>query len=77
MPVLEQHEEQVTSVWRRVEITDEQAEEIKQLYEKYESWASRLMFMPDWVWDLDWDLHWDKAESDETLSIDFVDEEEE
>jgi hypothetical protein len=33
------------------------------------------MFMPDWVWDLDWDLHWDKAESDETLSIDFVDEE--
>jgi len=77
MPILEQHEEQLTSVWRRVEITDEQAEEIKQLYEKYESWASRLMFMPDWVWDLDWDLHWDKAESDETLSIDFVDEEEE
>jgi hypothetical protein len=75
MPILEQHEEQLTSVWRRVEVTDEQAEEIKQLYEKYESWASRLMFMPDWVWDLDWDLHWDKAESDETLSIDFVDEE--
>ena len=77
MPILEQHEEQMTSVWRRVEVTDEQAEEIKQLYEKYDDWNNRLMFMPDWVWDLDWDLHWDKPESDETLSIDFVDEEEE
>jgi hypothetical protein len=34
------------------------------------------MFMPDWVWDLDWDLHWDKPESDETLSIEVLAEDE-
>jgi hypothetical protein len=34
------------------------------------------MFMPDWVWDLDWDLHWDKPESDETLSIEVLVEDE-
>jgi hypothetical protein len=32
--------------------------------------------MPDWVWDLDWDLHWDKPESDETLSIEVLAEDE-
>ena len=75
MPVLEQHEEQVTSVWRRVEITDEQAEEIKQLYEKYDDWNDRLMFMPDWVWDLDWDLENDRTGNDELMSIEVVEEE--
>jgi hypothetical protein len=34
------------------------------------------MFMPDWVWDLDWDLHWDEPESDETLSIEVLVEDE-
>jgi len=76
MPILEQHEEQITSVWRRVEVTEEQAEEIKQLYEKYESWASRLMFMPDWVWDLDWDLENERPEDDSILSIRIVPEDE-
>jgi len=32
--------------------------------------------MPDWVWDLDWDLHWDEPESDETLSIEVLVEDE-
>ncbi len=41
MPILEQHEEQVTSVWRRVEVTEEQAEEIQQLYDKYDDWNDR------------------------------------
>ena len=69
MPILEQHEEQVNSVWRRVEVTDEQAKEFQEVYDNEGEW-------PDWVWDLDWDLENERPEDDEVLSIRVLDEDE-
>jgi len=69
MPILEQHEEQITSVWRRVEVTEEQAKEFEEVYDNEDEW-------PDWVWDLDWDHHYDKPGNDDVLSIRVVPEDE-
>ena len=69
MPILEQHEEQVNSVWRRVEVTEEQAKEFQEVYDNEGEW-------PDWVWYLDWDLENERPEDDEVLSIRVVPEDE-
>ena len=59
----------MTSVWRRVEVTDEQAKEFKEIYDSEGEW-------PDWVWDLDWDLENERPEDDSILSIRIVPEDE-